>query len=437
MMGMEKNNMKIAIFTDAFYPQINGIVTSIFNMVENLTQRGHSILIVAPAYRGLKEYSHPGVTVHRVPSLPASFYDDFRWTCPVNHKILSLLRDENVDVVHFMTPVFVSLLGIKYARKLGIPVVGTFHTFIADPLYYEKLFTGPVKVTDEIAWRYLNLFYDAADYVSSPTPEAVKMIRQNGCTAPLEALSNGIDMELFDSIHRDEMKEKYGLGEKVVLFVGRISYEKNLGALIDSFDLVFRNNPEAQLLIVGDGPQRELYEEYASGKGCHDRVIFTGVMSYKELLSSGLYSLGSLFVTASETETQGLTMLEAMANRLISMGPPAGGIIDLIEDGVNGYFIDPASPMDMAEKISYALNHREDLKGMEEKALESMSKHDMKHVIDRWESIYKELHARSDGKKKVQTLRFRSLLKFACSIKLDFTYLREKLNIRRLRYLFR
>lgn len=423
--------MRIAIFTDAFYPQINGIVTSIINMAENLARRGHSIIIVAPSYyRKKDEYSYPGVKVKRILSVPAGFYEDFRWTLTVDPSVPRMLKREKIELVHFMTPVFVSLMGIKYARRLGIPVVGTFHTFIADPLYYKQFFTGPIKVTEEIAWHYLNLFYDTADHVSSPTPEAVKVIRQNGCTAPLEALSNGIDTSLFDSLKREEIKEKYALGDQVVLFVGRISHEKNLKALIDSFDLVVRTNPEAQLLIVGHGPQKEFYQDYASEKSCRDRVIFTGSMSYKELLSSGLYSLGSLFVTASETETQGITMLEAQANRLICLGPATGGIIDLIEDGVNGYFIDPASPEDMAGKISFVLNHLDKLDAMKEKALEMMSSHEMKSVIDRWEAIYKELIDREVPAGKLPTLHFRDLLSYVCSFQLDFAYL-KKMNLRR------
>lgn len=423
--------MRIAIFTDAFYPQINGIVTSIVNMVENLARRGHSIIIVAPTYYQKKdEYSYPGVKVKRILSVPAGFYEGFRWTLTVDPSVSRMLKREKIQLVHFMTPVFVSLMGIKYARKMGIPVVGTFHTFIADPLYYKQFFTGPFKVTEEIAWRYLNLFYDTADLVSSPTPKAVEVIRQNGCTAPLEPLSNGIDTGLFKSLYREELKEKYALGDQVILFVGRLSHEKNLEALIDSFDLVFRKNPGAQLLIVGDGPQKEFYQGYASEKSCGDQVIFTGSMSYKELLSSGLYSLGALFVTASETETQGITMLEAQANRLICMGPASGGIIDLIEDGVNGYFIDPASPGDMAGKICYVLNHLDTLDEMKEKALEMMSCHEMKSVIDRWEAIYKELIDRKELSAKRPTLHFKDILIYACSFKLDFAYLKKMISIR-------
>ncbi|MBF9014116.1 MULTISPECIES: glycosyltransferase [unclassified Oceanispirochaeta] len=420
--------MNIAIFSDAFYPQINGVVTSIVSVASNMAERGHRVIIVAPSYRHLEEIDIPGVKIIRVPSISASFYEDFKWTNPFSFTTYKTLRKENIDLIHFMTPIFISMLGIKFARKRGLPVVGTFHTFIADPSYSEHMFSGPVKVSEEVIWKYLNLYYDCADYVTAPTEEAVRIISENGCTAPLEAVSNGIDFKQFDNSRSDEFSKKYSLGNQVVLYVGRVAYEKNLNVLIDAFDLVYRENKDAQLLIVGDGPQRHLFEEQAAGKDCGDNVIFTGALSHSELVHSGIFKAVSLFATASVTETQGITILEAQANSLICVGAEEGGVVNLIEDGVNGYLVPPGDSNLMAERISHVLKHRDDLADMERKALEMVDIHRMDKIIDRWEEIYTELYENRDSLAEKDYLHFNTLLKFTKSLKVDFQYLLDKIR---------
>jgi 1,2-diacylglycerol 3-alpha-glucosyltransferase len=420
--------MNIAIFSDAFYPQINGVVTSIISVASNMAKRGHKVIIVAPSYRNLDEIDIPGVKIIRVPSISASFYEDFKWTNPFSFTTYKALRKENIDLVHFMTPIFISMLGIKFARKRGLPVVGTFHTFIADPRYSEHMFSGPVKVSEEVIWKYLNLYYDCADYVSAPTEEAVRIIAENGCSAPLEAVSNGIDFNQFDNSRSDEFRKKYSLGDQVVLYIGRVAYEKNLDVLIDAFDLVYHNNPEAQLLIVGDGPQRQIFEEQAAEKGCGDSVIFTGAVSHSELVHSGIFDAVSLFATASVTETQGITILEAQANGLICVGAKEGGVVNLIEDGVNGYLVAPGDSAVMSERIGHVLKHRDELADMEQKALEMVDIHRMDKIIDRWEEIYTELYENRELSVGKDYLHFNTLVKFTKSLKVDFQYLLDKVR---------
>jgi len=420
--------MNIAIFSDAFYPQINGVVTSIISLASNMALRGHRIIIVAPSYRNLEEIKIPGVKIIRVPSVSASFYDDFKWTNPFSFTTYKALRKENIDVVHFMTPIFISMLGIKFARKRGLPVVGTFHTFIADPRYFEHMFSGPVKVSEEVTWKYLNLYYDCADRVTAPTAEAVRIISENGCTAPLEAVSNGIDFKQFDNSGSDAIKQKYLLNDQVVLYIGRVAYEKNLDVLIDAFDIVYKENRQAQLLIVGDGPQKKIFEDHAAAKAAAGNIIFTGALGHSELVKSGIFDAVSLFATASVTETQGITILEAQANGLICVAAAEGGVVNLIDDGVNGYLVPPGDSVLMAQRIAHVLNHRAELSDMEQKALEMVDIHRMDRIIDRWEEIYTELYENRDQFAGRDYLHFNALLKFTKSLKVDFQYLLDKIR---------
>ncbi|MDA3956817.1 glycosyltransferase [Oceanispirochaeta sp.] len=420
--------MKIAIFSDAYYPQINGVVTSINSIARNMADRGHKVIIVAPSYKNLQEQEYPGIKIIRVTSISASFYDDFRWTNPFSYIAYRALKDEAVDIIHFMTPVFISLLGIKFARKLNLPLVATFHTFIANPLYFEHLFKGPLKITEEVSWKYLNLYYDCADYVSAPTEEAVKIIRENHCTAPLEAISNGIDFNIFDNTRSPEFKKCWGLGDKVILYVGRVAFEKNLRNLMDSFDLVYKTHPDAQLLIIGDGPQLEEFEKYASLKESRKKIIFTGAIPHNDLVVSGVFEAVSLFATASQTETQGITLLEAQANGLICVGVREGGIINLIEDGKNGYLVSPGDVDEMAEKLAYILENKASLGSMELAAKEMVDVHKMSRIIDRWEELYQNLIDNKENLPVKDYLHFSALMKFTTQFKIDFRYFLKKIR---------
>lgn len=383
--------MKIAIFTDSFFPQVNGVVTALVNLAENLADRGHKIIIIAPKYRKQQEYVYPGIRVVRVNSVAARFYDDFRWTVPFPLWCYWKLKREEIDIVHFMTPFFISFFGIKFARLTKVPCVGTFHTLITDPAYFTHLFKGPMKITQEGTCVYANLYYDRADHVTTPSKEAARMIEANGCTTSIEVISNGVVLDSFDNSRSGAFREKYGLGDGVVLFIGRIAHEKNLTVLIDAFSKVHERIPEAQLLIVGDGPQWDLFKSYAQKQSCSGSIIFTGVIDHDELVGSGIFGCASLFATASETETQGITILESQANGLLSVGVRRGGVMELIEDGKNGYLVEPGDVSAMAEKIVYILENKDSLEDMKKNVLEMVKAHKIEKIVDRWDELYRDL----------------------------------------------
>lgn len=420
--------MRIAIFSDSFHPQVNGVVTSIVNLSENLADRGHQVFIIAPKYWGLKEHNYPGVEVIRITSVAAAFYDGFRWTVPFSLRVYHLLKKKNIDIVHFMTPSIVALFGIKFARLQKLPVVGTYHTFISDPLYFKHLFKGPISITPEAIWKFTNLFYNSADFVSAPTKEAVRIIQENGGQTPMEAISNGIDTSLFDNSRWKEFKEKYSLRDQVILFIGRMAHEKSIPVLMDAFARIHPEYPGAQLLLVGDGPQLEEFSDYARRLPGGENIIFTGSIPYKELIKSGVFTCAALFATPSETETQGITILEAQANGLVTVGVDKGGVIDLIEDGVNGFLVPPGDSAALAAKISEILKDPELRKTMGEKAVSMVEVHQMKYVVDRWETVYNDLVTRNRSGELVRSeyLRLRKLLMVLRSLRLNYRYLWDK-----------
>ncbi len=419
---MNNRSLHIAIFTDSYRPSVNGITTSIDHLTVRLAERGHRFTILSPTITPELQSLHKNITLMNVPSLPASYYEEFRWSTLRTTKIQEKLEGTGIDLIHFMTPVFTCYLGIKIARKLNVPLVGTYHTLIADPNYYEQLFNGVVRATPESVWYYTNLYYNAADLVTAPTQNMINLLEEHGCTTEKIALSNGIDPSQFDNSRSEEIKTRYGLGDKTVLYVGRVSKEKNINILIDAFEKVYEALPEAQLLIVGDGPKRKEIEKYASRKKAASRIIFTGMIPHEELIKSGIFGACRLFATASETETQGITLLEALHCGLPCVGADALGVSETIMHSRTGFLVPPRSIDIMAQSMLEILKDSKLQKKMSEEAREWIKIHYIDTIISRWEEIYVDLIDRYEAGEieKKDYLHIKKILSTVKGFKLDF-----------------
>ncbi|MEK6837385.1 MAG: glycosyltransferase, partial [Nanoarchaeota archaeon] len=156
--------MRVAFFTDMFLPQVNGVTNAIVQLVKELADRGHSIYIVAPNFPRLQEFSYPNVTVKRCAAIPALFYKDLKLASLFDLSVLNLLRNEEVDVIHFHTPAMLGLQAIIIARLLKLPLVGTFHGFFMDRRYLKHLKLN-YGIMESLVWRISNLFYNGCEVV--------------------------------------------------------------------------------------------------------------------------------------------------------------------------------------------------------------------------------------------------------------------------------
>jgi len=416
--------LKIAIFTDTFVPMVNGVVTAVLNIAKPMADRGHQILIVTPKTGKVEPFNYPGITIWRLSSIPASFYEEFRWTTFFSYPLFKHMKQEGFELVHFMTPFTVSYLGIKIARMLEIPVIGTFHTFISDPSYYEHLFKGIIKTTENTAWKYTNLFYNSADLVTAPSPSTLRAMKESGCVIPGEVISNGIDPELFDNSKWESFKRKYNLGEKVVLYFGRIAEEKNLTVLVDGFEKAWSRDKELQLLLIGDGPQRASLEKRVMSAPMADQVQFTGSIPHDELIRSGVFKACRLFVSASKTENQPMTILEAQVNGMVCLGANARGIPDLVHHGKNGFLFEPEDSNTMADQILQLINDEALYQTFKSKTKEMIQEHMLDRILDRWDRTYSQLiEDYRDGKYAVKDyLHIRSILSIVKDFKLDLSF---------------
>ncbi|MBN2617988.1 MAG: glycosyltransferase [Spirochaetales bacterium] len=381
--------MKIAIFTDSFHPQINGVVTSIIDLSKGMTDKGHKVYIIAPEYKeGIEEFSYKDIEVLRVPAIDASFYEGFKWSTIMHKPSFKKLKKANIDIVHFMTPVTISIFGILVGKMLKKPIIGTYHTFISELTYLRQLWPHAGTFAQKFSWQYTNAFYNRAHLITIPTENAKKELIKNRCKVDIEVVSNGIRLDSFDNSKAKEIKAKYNPDGHIVLYVGRIAPEKNMPVLLDAYNRVCKVDSTTKFLVVGGGPTLDLCKTIAKGYGIEDRVIFTGSIKSDELKKSGIFGACRMFVTASTTETQSITVLEAEANAIPCIGPDSKGIPNVIEHNVNGFVVEPDSAEELAQGILKLLKDDELHSTFSKNALESTKAHDLNKIIDEWETRY-------------------------------------------------
>jgi len=382
--------MNIAIFTDSFIPLGDGIVTSTLDLVKGLSDKGNKIYVIAPHYKNSKEFSYPHVTVKRMPGIPALFYPGFKFTSPLNINLIKYLKKKKIDVIHFQTPFTVGAQAILTAKILKKPLIGTFHTFITDEQYIRHIGIN-LKFIQHMSWTYVRSYYNKCDLITCPSESAKEELIKNKFIKPIKIISNGIDLSSFDNSNWKEIVNKYDLRGKTLLFVGRIAHEKNIDYLIKCFKLVQKKIPNIKLLIVGNGPQMDQLQKLVKGLDLSDNIIFTRRIDHAKLLKSGIYKASNLFVTASKTESQGITTLEAQANGLVCIGVNARGTKDLIKDGYNGYLVKEGDKKEFANRIIALIMNKKLYDRMAKNTLKEIKKHDLKLIITEWEKVYRSL----------------------------------------------
>jgi 1,2-diacylglycerol 3-alpha-glucosyltransferase len=185
--------MKIAIFTDTFVPQINGVVTFVSDISKELSDRGHKVYIICSKFNNCQEFNYPNVKVIRMGSIPAYFYEDFRFTLPLSWSLYKFLKKEKIDIIHFHTPITLGLQAILISKILKVPLIGTYHTNIADPNYLKhvKLNYKPIQ---KVSWKYNNYYYDQCDLITCPSEVTRQELKKNNFKKPIKTISNGINM---------------------------------------------------------------------------------------------------------------------------------------------------------------------------------------------------------------------------------------------------
>ncbi|MBC1428918.1 glycosyltransferase family 4 protein [Listeria seeligeri] len=307
--------MNIGIFTDTYSPQISGVATSIMIMENELRKQGHTVYIFTTTDPNADRESEEG-RVFRLPSIPFVFFPERRVAVAGMNKFIKLVGRLNLDIIHTHTEFSLGLLGKRIAKKYHIPSIHTYHTMYVDYLHY--IAKGKI-LTPSMVGKMTKTFCDSYDAIITPTPKVRHHLEEQGIYKLMYTIPTGTDISSFAPVEKQliaELKKSLGIGaeDAVILSLGRIAQEKNIDAIINAMPEVVLKEPNAKLVIVGDGPVRKDLEKIVENKNLEEHVIFTGAVDWENI--SLYYQLGDLFVSASTTETQGLTYAEAMAASL-------------------------------------------------------------------------------------------------------------------------
>jgi 1,2-diacylglycerol 3-alpha-glucosyltransferase len=324
--------MRVGFFTEVYHPVVNGIVASLDGLAEGLRGLGHEVYFFAPRVPGYEEDG----PVYRMPSLPLPVSSPYRLTLPVVNRRNRHAIVNRLDVLHAHSPFVTGWMSVRYARRLRIPLVYTYHTRLEEYAHYVPF---EPNATRRAASTLTRSFANLADAVIVPTPAMRERLVELGVTARVEVIPSGIDLRRFASGKRSSaLRESLGVrdGERMLLFVSRLAREKNAELLIDA---LAKCTTPLRLVIAGDGPEREALEARAQARGIGGRVKFLGEVERDSLPE--LYANADAFVFASFTETQGLVLVEALAAGTLVLAANAPQIREVL--GAAGRSIEPTA----------------------------------------------------------------------------------------------
>jgi len=330
--------MKVALFSDCYLPAVNGVVTSICQQLEALRGLGHEVDLYCPRYGS--EVSEEGI--YRLWARPFPFHKREQMTLPWPPSVLKRALQVDYDIFHIQTPFSVGLLGlfISFARR--IPRVFHHHTLWEEYVDYLPI---PREVSSRGSVLLCRTLANRCQAVVAPSGEVKERFQAQGVEVPVSVIPTGIRPSLFQN--GSVLPEK-GQDEEVVLYVGRLAFEKSLDSLMRVFSRIHERRPQARLWLVGDGPAREALESQASELGLSEACRFFGFVP-RDTLRDFMAS-ARLFLFCSHTETQGLVLLEAQAGGLPVTAFRASGVSEAVDDGVTGFLVEDGEEEFLAEK---------------------------------------------------------------------------------------
>ncbi|MBR2588931.1 glycosyltransferase [Candidatus Saccharibacteria bacterium] len=411
--------MKIVIASDIYYPMTNGVAVFAHNLANGLAKRGHEVMVIAPSFNG--KY-HVDVdkktkvkTIHltsaRFPFYPDQINDvpekkelfgkkiprfaykhGIWWSINPYFEIKKVLDEFQPDVVHLQTAESIALAIMHYVHKNNVPIVSTGHAY-PDNVTGQFKFLKPVKKPVDAAIRtYMASFLKHSEYATVPTEIAIEGLLPNHekkYEVPVEAISNGIDLSEFRPGKISEaIRKKYNIDitKPKLIYVGRVDPEKSINISIDAFYEVAKNIPDVEFLIVGDGIDRDNLKNQVANLGIESKVKFLGRVMPPDLQQ--IYRAGDVFVTASETETQGIVLIEAAATGLPLVAVDAGAVRELCQNKKNGILCQPGDVKGIARAIIKILSDKELKARYGKESLEIAKKHDLNYTLSRFEEIY-------------------------------------------------
>lgn len=348
-----RGRMHVGLFTDTYLPQISGVATSIKTLKEELEKQGHEVYIFTTTDKHVKRYEDP--TIIRLPSVPFISFTDRRIVYRGLFESYKIAKTYKLDIIHTQTEFSLGILGKMVGKALRIPVIHTYHTQYED---YVRYIANGKLIRPSMVKYIVRGFLNDLDGVICPSRIALNLLDGYSVKIPKRIIPTGIDLREYErpDISQEDiakLREKWAIAsdETVLLSLSRVSYEKNIQALLANMPKILSNNPKVKLLIVGDGPYLEELKEQAQDLAVMDNVIFTGMVSHNE--TALYYKAADFFISASTSETQGLTYAESLASGKPIIAQSNPYLDDLITDKMFGTLYQTES--DLADAVLNAI----------------------------------------------------------------------------------
>lgn len=404
--------MRIGIFTDSYTPYISGLVTSEVMLKEALEKQGHTVYVVTANLENFKYTYDEKEKIIRIPGVPVGIYDA-RLTGIYPIQAIKTIKSWNLDVIHSQTEFGVGTFARIISKQLNIPIVHTYHTMYEDYIHYitKGHFMGPSKKIVE----YLTKFYcdKTITELIVPTKKTYDLFKEKyHVERNVHIIPTGIEVERFykENFKKEDiirLRKKLGLTTKdfVLTFVGRLGKEKSVDFLIEAHKKITEKHPNTKLLIIGDGPEMNEFVKMVKDLKLENSVIFTGKVAWDNIPL--YYQVTDVFVTASKTETQGLTVIEAMAaSKPIVCIDDESFRLAIIDD-LNGYFFKTKEKY--VKIINRLIENPKDLKRISNQARVSSEMHSSKYFALKVAGVY-EL-AIKNKEKESRLHKFKKVIK--------------------------
>ncbi|PKO25462.1 MAG: glycosyl transferase family 1 [Betaproteobacteria bacterium HGW-Betaproteobacteria-8] len=347
--------MKILFISDVYFPRVNGVSTSIRTFAGQLQELGHVVHLVAPDY-GVATADE--AWIRRIPARKIYFDPEdrlMRYGVALDH--VMELRREKYDLIHIHTPFAAHYLGRKLAHLLDVPCVETYHTFFEDYLHHYLPWI-PRRTARGIARFVSQRQCNEVDAIVAPSQPMLDVLRQYGVRAKAGVIPTGLQAQSFAAADGAAFREKYGipLERPMILYVGRVAFEKNIPFLLRMAVELREMQPDVLLVVTGEGPAEQSLHQLAIELNLQNNIRFIGYLDRNTELN-GCYKAADVFVFSSKSETQGLVIIEAMAQ-----GTPVVAIAELGTKSIliegEGALIAPEDELIFAERVNSLLQNK-------------------------------------------------------------------------------
>ena len=343
--------MRVALFTETYLPHINGVVTHVKILKDGLEQLGHQVLVVTADAAAQHHYVENGI-LHCPAHTSKKFYN-YSLSLPISSTRVKFVREFAPDVIHIHNEFGIGMSGLLCAKILRVPLVYTLHTMYDDYIYY----VAPkplVKAATDFSHHYFKFIAKHSNALTGPSKKCQEYFRLTGLKKDVSVIPNAVEVDRFspylvDDSVKTALRRKYSIddGVMVACFVGRLGREKSVDVLLDYWKEGISPADRIHLMVIGDGPVRPELEQQAAALGITDMVTFTGRVEHQDL--PPYYALCDVYVTASLSDTNSISMLEGMCSGLPVLQRTDPLNADQVVDGENGFNFN--TPREMGDKL--------------------------------------------------------------------------------------